>query len=206
MNLTGVANIYGTNALPLNIVNVSSIVATGTTPAIGGFKQFNGGTNCTFTNIYAIQNANNNMNITGVSNITGYDLYMNNPNNDLDINGLSSITCATGSQITGLSNIDVTTINGLPATPALITIPYTYTLTKSNISNFLLFKGSSATTMEFTAPTFTSNFYFTFINANISGFNMTVNVNGASIGTANLNTSYTIIYAIGVGGGWKMYG
>lgn len=229
MNLTGVANIFGTNALPLNVINVGSIVATGSTPAIGGFRTFSGGTNCTMTNIFSIQNSFNNMSITGVSNITGYDLYINNPNNDLDINGLSSISCATGSiitglskmnvkdiagissitgvtgsQITGVSNINVTTINNLPASPSLISIGAVYTLTQANLGSVLMFRGSSATTMDFTAPTFTQDYYFTFINNNTSLFNMTVSVNGTVLGVANTQTSYTLVYPVTSGGIWRL--
>jgi hypothetical protein len=204
MNLTGVANIFGTNALPLNIINVGSIVATGSTPAIGGFRTFTGGTNCTMTNIFSIQNSFNNMSITGVSNITGYDLFMNNPNNDLDINGLSSITCATGSQITGLSNINVTSINNLPATKNIIDISATRAITAQNLGSLLMFRGSSATAMAFTAPEFNDNFYFTFINNNQSLLNMTVTMNGENLGTALSETSYLLVYSFAQGGTWSL--
>jgi hypothetical protein len=58
--------------------------------------------------------------------------------------------------------------------------------------------------MDFTAPTFTQDYYFTFINNNTSLFNMTVSVNGTVLGVANTQTSYTLVYPVTSGGIWRL--
>ena len=185
MNITGVKTLSGTSGVPLNISNVSSIVGNG--GKIAGFSGMIGdGSAFTISNLYALQNSNNAMNITGVQNITGSGLLLNNPGNDLKINGLSSITCANGSQITGLGSMAVSTlkVNTVPYPQTFLTqTDFSEPISDADTGKIFVLGGFSATTFNFIGTVSPGFYCFLKNGSRTSGFvDITISVNGTQVG------------------------
>jgi hypothetical protein len=149
--------------------------------------------------------------------MSGYSITRCNNVQTDDINGLPYIQTEfwastpalsnvniSGNSITNVNNIQATTVNGFPYPPVQVYVNVATEILYEWFAGLMIYRGSSATTFNFTSLINGPRFNCRFINGNLSGLPMQVYVNGALLGTANLYTNYTL--SLAPGGQWYLYG